>query len=142
MDIQGRVIMELPEEGGTSKAGNLWRRKGWVLETFGQYPRKVMFGAMNARIDQLHIEVGKVYTVSFDLESREFNGRWYTDVRAYAAVETAAPTPFGGEASYGAPAASAAPAAPAAQAPFQNPQQMQQPANPFDGGNETDDLPF
>lgn len=139
MEIEGKIILDLPEEGGTSKAGNLWRKKSWVLETFGQYPRKVKFDLFGDRIDNIHIEAGKVYKVSVDAESREFNGRWYTDLRAYAAQEVGMPpiqqqssaaAPFGG-----APAQSAQPAA---ADPFAS---TAQPSDPFASG-DTDDLPF
>ena len=62
-----------------------------MLETFGQYPRKVKFDLFGDRIDQVRLEAGKSYKVSVDAESREFNGRWYTDLRAYAAQEMGAP---------------------------------------------------
>lgn len=70
MEIEGKIILDLPEEGGTSKAGNLWRKKSWVLETFGQYPRKVKFDLFGDRIDQVRLEAGKSYKVSVDAESR------------------------------------------------------------------------
>lgn len=136
MEIEGKIILDLPEEGGTSKAGNLWRKKSWVLETFGQYPRKVKFDLFGDRIDQVRLEAGKSYKVSVDAESREFNGRWYTDLRAYAAQEMGAPLMQQAPAQqFG--SATAAPAAPAdpfaaAAAPA---------ADPFASG-DTDDLPF
>lgn len=138
MEIEGKIIMDLPEEGGTSKAGNVWRKKSYVLETMGQYPRKAKFDIFGDRIDNFHIEIGKTYKVQVDVESREFNGRWYTDLRAFSVQETnLAPTgapqtaqqPFGG-------APAAAPAAPAD--PFAAPAAS---ADPF-GSSETDDLPF
>lgn len=81
MEIEGKIILDLPEEGGTSKAGNLWRKKSWVLETFGQYPRKVKFDLFGDRIDQVRLEAGKSYKVSVDAESHEFNGRCAPDRR-------------------------------------------------------------
>lgn len=83
MEIKGKIILALPEQGGTSKAGNAWRKREYVLETQETYPKKVMFHLFGDRIDQYPMAVGEEVTVSFDLESREFNGRWYTDVRAY-----------------------------------------------------------
>lgn len=139
MEIEGKIILDLPEEGGTSKAGNLWRKKSWVLETFGQYPRKVKFDLFGDRIDSIRLEAGKVYKVSVDAESREFNGRWYTDLRAFAAQEIGAP-----QMQQAAPATqfSAAPAAPTQQSvpadPFAS---TAQPTDPFASG-DTDDLPF
>ena len=96
MEIEGRIVQDLPLQSGTSKAGNPWKKKEWVLETFGSYPRKVKFHVFGDRVDTLRIENGKDYVLSFDLESREFNGRWYTDVSVYAARERQSEAPAGG----------------------------------------------
>ena len=92
MEIEGKIIQYLGEQSGTSKAGNLWKKKEWVLETFGQYPRKVKFHIFGDRSDTIVLEPGKDYILSFDLESREFNGRWYTDVSVYGARENTGQT--------------------------------------------------
>lgn len=118
---------------GVSKAGNNWKKKEWVLETINTpYPRKVKFTLFGDRADNIHIELGKVYNVTIEIESREWQGRWFTDVNGLGAVEIPmaqdttsfgpAPTGFGP-----APAPGVAPAAPA--------------ADPFAGGGDTD-LPF
>lgn len=91
MEITGRVIFVLPEESGTSKAGNAWKKNGYVLETFDTYPKKVKVTVFGRNVDTVHMEAGKSYVVSVDVESREYNGRWYTDVNCYAARETEAP---------------------------------------------------
>jgi len=83
MEIKGKIILALPEQGGTSKAGKPWRKREYVLETQETYPKKVCFNLFGDRIDQYPVAPGDDVTVSYDLESREFNGRWYTDVRAY-----------------------------------------------------------
>ncbi len=85
MEIEGRIILDLPLQTGTSKAGKPWKKKEWVLETFGSYPRKVKFHIFGDRVDTIRLEPGKDYVLSFDLESREFNGKWYTDVSVYQA---------------------------------------------------------
>ncbi len=90
MEIKGKIIAALPEQGGTSKAGNAWRKREYVIETQETYPKKVCFNLFGDRIDQYPMTVGEEVTVSFDLESREFNGRWYTDVRAYKVDKAAA----------------------------------------------------
>lgn len=87
MEIEGKIIRDLPMVEGVSKAGNPWKKKEWVMETFGQYPRTVKFDFFGDRADSNRLEIGKTYSISYDLESREFNGRWYTDVRAYASRE-------------------------------------------------------
>lgn len=90
MEIKGKIIMAMPEQGGTSKAGNAWRKREYVLETQETYPKKVCFNLFGDRIDQYPMNVGDDVTVSFDLESREYNGRWYTDVRAFKVEKGAA----------------------------------------------------
>ena len=87
MDFEGKVIQYLGETSGTSKAGNLWKKKEWVVETFGQYPRKVKVQCFGDRADNMNLEPGRDYVLSVDLESREFNGRWYTDVTVFRAQD-------------------------------------------------------
>jgi hypothetical protein len=87
MEIEGKIIQELPLLEGVSKAGNPWKKKEWVLETLGEYPRKVKFDLFGDRVDNVKLEIGHTYALTFDLESREFNGRWYTDVHGRAARE-------------------------------------------------------
>lgn len=136
MDIEGKIILDLPMQEGVSKAGNNWKKKEWVLETFGNYPKKVKFTLFGDRATNIPLELGKNYVVSVDIESREFQGRWYTDVNAYAAREIQAPQPV-----------SAAPAdsfCPAPQSPVFPPQQPNLAGGPFGqpAGESTDDLPF
>ena len=108
MEITGKIIVALPEVGGTSRAGNAWKKREYVLETLETYPKKVAFNFFGERVDQFPLNVGDMVTVSFDIDSREFNGRWYVDIRAWKAV------PAGSEgAAAAAPAMAGAPAAPA-----------------------------
>ncbi len=83
LTISGRIDSVLPLQQGTSKAGNPWKKQGYVLETGGQYPKKVCFSLFGDKIDQFPIQVGQDVTVSIGIESREFNGRWYTEVNAW-----------------------------------------------------------
>lgn len=85
MELEGKIVRDLGLQSGTSKAGREWKKREWVLETFGQYPRQVKFHVFGDRADTLGIEVGNSYILSIDIESREFNERWYTDVSCYAA---------------------------------------------------------
>lgn len=87
MDFQGRVIQYIGETTGVNKAGKPWKKKEWVVETYGQFARKVKLQCFNERSDSLNLQLGKDYTLYVDLESREFNGKWYTDVSVYRADE-------------------------------------------------------
>jgi hypothetical protein len=72
----------LPEKSGTSARGP-WRKQEYIIEIPGDYPKQVCFMVWGDRIDQFGIRAGQELTVSIDLESREYNGRWYTDVKAW-----------------------------------------------------------
>lgn len=114
MDIVGKIIQVLPAQEGVSKTGNPWKVQSYVLETQEQYPRKVCFEIFGEdRINNNRCNIDDVVTVSFDIESREFNGRWYTSIRAWrvqqgdnSAAAPAAQQPVAQQ-----PAAAAAPAA-------------------------------
>lgn len=82
MEITGKIIAVLPQTTGQGKNG-MWRSQDYVLETGDQYPKKVCFNLFNDKIDQFPIAIDDMVNVSFDIESREYNGRWYTSVRAW-----------------------------------------------------------
>jgi hypothetical protein len=86
MEIQGKIIQLLDEQTGQGRNGT-WRKKEYVLETQDQYPKKVCFNMWGDKIDQFPVKEGDAVTVHFDIESREYNGRWYTDVKAWK-IET------------------------------------------------------
>lgn len=94
MEITGKVIQVLPITAGTStRTGNAWQLLTFILETQEQYPRKVaieIFGEQ--RINDNPVAVDDVVTANVDVESREFNGRWYTSVRARNIVKGATQT--------------------------------------------------
>lgn len=84
LDITGKLIQKLPLLSGTSKTGNNWQKQEFVIETIESYPKKICANLWGDRIGQLDaFNIGDLITISFDLESREFNGRWYTDVKAW-----------------------------------------------------------
>ena len=82
MEISGKIIELLEVKSGQSANGE-WRKQEYILETETQYPKKVCFMAWGDKIDQFNLQQGEAVEVSIDLESREYNGRWYTDVKAW-----------------------------------------------------------
>ena len=144
---RGTVIRILPVQEGVSKSGNAWRKGAFVIETESQYPRTICFNIWNNRVDEFPLTEGDLVEVRFDVESREYMERWYTDVTAYSVSKVdqtaaAAPEadPFAGKAPY---VESAAPSTGfASQAPEAGAQ------NQFGGsfdpaaGDNADDLPF
>jgi len=87
MDIKGKLIQKLPLQTGEGKNGP-WKKQEIVLEIPGQYPKKLMISIWGDKINEALLNIGNELNVSFDLESREYNGRWYTDVKAWK-VESA-----------------------------------------------------
>ncbi|MEG1616181.1 MAG: DUF3127 domain-containing protein [Bacteroidales bacterium] len=130
MEIKGRIIQILPLVTGMSSKGE-WKKQEYILETEAQYPKKVCFNCWGDKVDQFNIQMGEELIISVDVESREFNGRWYTDVRAWkvdraSAMQQEAPQQFGAAQQFG--------GAPVPPADYFSPQT---PAS-----NSTDDLPF
>ena len=140
MEVVGKIIQVLPAQEGVGRNGNPWRVQPYVLETLDQYPRKVHFEVFGEdRIKQNPCELDQLVTVSFDIESREFNGRWYTSIRAWKIQQgdtTQAVAPVAAATAQPAPAA--APVAAPVTAP------TEAPVDPFDAstGEGTSDLPF
>ncbi|WP_289686228.1 DUF3127 domain-containing protein, partial [Paramuribaculum intestinale] len=81
MELKGKIILDLGAVSGTSKAGNNWKKHEYVLETQETYPKKVHFDFFGDNADRYQLNVGDDVTLSFDIESREYNGRWYTSIR-------------------------------------------------------------
>ena len=82
MDLKGKVIQLLPMQNGMGKKGP-WKKQEFILETQAQYPKKVCLSLWGDKVDQYNLAVGDLITASVDLESREYNGRWYTEARAW-----------------------------------------------------------
>ena len=86
MELIGKIIQVLPERSGTSaRTGSEWRMGSYVLETTtDRFPRKMMFEVFGSdKIQQFNIQVGEMVRVSFDIDAREYQGRWYNSIRAW-----------------------------------------------------------
>lgn len=124
MEFTGRIIAILQPRGGTSKAGNEWKAQEYVIENHDQFPRKMCFEVFGAdKIEQFNIQMGEELTVSFDIDARQWQDRWFNSIRAWKVerVSTAAPV--------SAPGMPTPPPAPTAAPEFMN-------------GDSNDDLPF
>ncbi len=95
MEFEGTVFEILPAASGTSARGE-WQRQEVVFEVLdGQYTRKVVVTFFNKEAEVKSLVKGQSYTVSINLESREFNGRWYTNANGWRvqSKQAAAPAP-------------------------------------------------
>lgn len=84
LTIQGKIITKMPSTSGTSKTGSTWLKQDFVIETFDKFPRKVMMSVMGDKVQELaKCGIGTPITAHLNIESREYNERWYTDIRAW-----------------------------------------------------------
>lgn len=138
MEFTGRIIKALEPRGGvSSRTGNPWKMQDFVIEeTVGQFPKRMVFNVFGEdNLNRFNIQEGQELTISFDVNAREYNGRWFNDIRAWNVVPAAAAQPMA--AAQPAVAQPAAPFPPADQAPAAPAQ------NAFDAApDESSDLPF
>lgn len=126
MELAGKVIAVLEPRGGVSKNGNEWNVQEYVIETHDQYPRRMCFDVFGAdKIQQFNIQVGEELNVFFDIDAREWQGRWFNSIRAWKVERVGAAQQM-----------------PPMDAPF--PPMNAAPAAPVDfaASDEKDDLPF
>ncbi len=82
MEFEGKVYKILPPTSGTSARGE-WKRQDVVFEMPQEFSRKICVTFFNKESEVAQLHEGMAYMVSVNVESREYNGRWYTDVRAW-----------------------------------------------------------
>ncbi len=128
MELAGKIIAVLEARGGVSKTtGNSWKIQEYVIETHEQYPRRMCFNVFGEdKINQMNIQVGDELNVFFDINAREYQGRWFNDIRAWKVERVVPGAPAGQPMPQGAPAQQAAPAQPV----------------DFSSNSAADDLPF
>jgi hypothetical protein len=92
LELTGKLLQKLSVQSGQSAKG-AWSKQEFIIETQENYPRKVCMSVWGAdKVNELSSFVdGEVIRVSFNVESRPFNDRWYTDVRAWRIERTSTP---------------------------------------------------
>lgn len=85
MEIKGKINRILQPSSGISKSGNEWKKQEFVIETSGdQFPKQICFTLFNDKLNLLDgLQPGLEVNVSFSIESREFNGKWYHNINAW-----------------------------------------------------------
>ncbi|NLZ73822.1 MAG: DUF3127 domain-containing protein [Bacteroidales bacterium] len=124
MEFTGKIIAVLPPKSGVSKSsGSEWKLQEYVIENNDQYPKKMCFTVFGEdKIKEFNINMGDDLTISFDIDARQWNDRWFNSIRAWRVEKVQTNTSdFSG-----------APVPPPA------PDSMPE----FNPNNETDDLPF
>ena len=88
MQLIGKLVQVLTIQTGTGRNGE-WKKQDIILETDGQYPKKVCVSIWGDRINEQQLAVGNNLKLEIEIESKEFSGRWYTELKAWR-IELAA----------------------------------------------------
>ena len=97
LSVKGKVDQILKPESGVSRAGKEWSKQEFVIETDEQYPRKVCFTLFGDKVDLINgMSAGQEVEVSFNIESREYNGRWFHNINAWKIDKVSADGNFPG----------------------------------------------
>ena len=83
-ELSGKIIAVLDQKSGISKTGTSWSVQQYVIETHEQYPKKMCFDVFGEdKISQFNIQIGDELKLFFDVDAREYNGRWYNSFKAW-----------------------------------------------------------
>lgn len=94
MEFKGKIVAVLAPRGGVSKAGNPWSAQEYVIESNEQYARKMCFEVFgDEKIRQFNIQMGEELIVSFDIDARQWNERWFNSIRAWKVERVVAQQP-------------------------------------------------
>jgi hypothetical protein len=84
LQIKGKIQQILKPESGVSRAGKDWKKQEFVLESNEQFPKKICFSILNDRLSLLEkIKQGDEVEVYFNLESRDYNGKWFHNINVW-----------------------------------------------------------
>lgn len=83
MQLIAKLIEVLPVQTGEGRNGT-WKKQSIIVETTdSNYPKKICVVVWGDKANENILKIGNVLDISIDIESREFNGKWYTDVKAW-----------------------------------------------------------
>jgi hypothetical protein len=82
MQFSAKLIELLPLQTGTGKNGE-WKKQEIIVETEGLHPKKVCVSIWGDKIDKSQLQIGNKLKIDFDIESREYRDKWYTDIKAW-----------------------------------------------------------
>ena len=90
LEITGKLVAKLQQQSGQGKNGT-WIKQDFIIETQEQFPKKVCISLWGDKSKELDtFTIGETMKAGINVESREFNGKWYTDVKAWRIEKTSA----------------------------------------------------
>lgn len=91
MEIQGKVI-EIPEAKSGQSARGTWKKQDFIIETDESFPKKICLTNWNDKVDLSSLNVGDEIKASVNIESREYNGNWFTDIKVWKMEKVQSPS--------------------------------------------------
>ncbi|KIA89592.1 DUF3127 domain-containing protein [Kaistella jeonii] len=86
MQITVKLANILPKQSGTGKNGE-WKKQDLVFETQDQFPKKICISFWGDKLQNISLRESETFTIDFDVESREYNGKWFTDLKGWKIVQ-------------------------------------------------------
>ena len=84
MEVQGTLKQILRLESGESKSGKTWQKQTIIIGTADAYPKLIAVEVSEKALSRLQdYSIGQTITCSINIESREYNGRWFTSVKCW-----------------------------------------------------------
>ena len=87
MEFKGRIYKVMPITEGVNRSGDKWQKQEFLFEYFehdtDRYTDKVALSIMNERIKECDLHEGEEVTIGFGHTVREYQGRYYNDIRCY-----------------------------------------------------------
>lgn len=91
MQLSAKLVNIIPAQTGTGKNGE-WKKQDLVFETQDQFRKKICISFWGDKLQSVELRESETYVIDFDIESREYNGKWFTDLKAWKIVQNASPT--------------------------------------------------
>ena len=83
MELKGKLIEKLNPVTGTSSKGD-WTKQDVIIETAETYPKKICISFWKDQVIKIQaVPIGSELEISINVESREYNGRWFTEIKAW-----------------------------------------------------------
>lgn len=81
MQLTAKLKLLLPLQTGAGKYGE-WKKQDIIVETEGQYPKKICISIWGDKIIDSQLQIGNLLKIDYEIESREYNGKWYNEIKA------------------------------------------------------------
>jgi hypothetical protein len=84
-EVKGKFIGILSDDKGTTKENKDWRRVTFSIEIGDRYPKPAIFDTNNEDLIKTlsNLRSDEVISVAFNINCREYNGKWYTNLTAW-----------------------------------------------------------